>query len=387
MKFLIQREEILPALQQAAQITSVKTGAVYLRSTWLKVENDQLRIMATDSNIEFFGVFSPQVREDGLVGVNGRHLYDLIRKLHPGELQFLVEEEAKNLVIKQNKRKYVLPINENYWFQPLSVFPEENAVSLSGETLSTIIDKVSYSVSDDDTLQAFNCMLLKYAAKDQKVDFCGLNGHQLALCKLEHEGLQNLLPEQGILISKKYLHELKRMIPLKEIELNIQNNRFYCRSVDHKENISLPLSLYEYPDYNQLLAKHAAPDPSGMDVDRRGLVDALDRILIFNTENSMCTFFEFSEGMVQMDVQSEEKGEAKEFLDVVFQGNLKKIAFPTRDMIEILSHFETDQIHFHFTSPDGPCFIEDINDPDYKVLIMPMQISEEVVYTDTDTEA
>ncbi len=384
MKFLIQREEILPALQQAAQITSVKTGAVYLRSTWLKVENDQLRIMATDSNIEFFGVFSPDVKEDGLVGVNGRHLYDLIRKLHPGELQFIVDEKANNLVVKQNKRKYVLPINENYWFQPLSVFPEENAVFLSGETLSRIIEKVSYSVSDDDTLQAFNCMLLKYAAKDQKIDFCGLNGHQLALCKLEHEGLQNLLPEQGILISKKYLYELKRMIPLKEIELNIQNNRLYCRSWDLKENISLPLSLYDYPDYNQLLAKHASPDPSGMDVDRRGLVDALDRILIFNTDNSMCTFFEFSEGMVQMDVQSDEKGEAKEFLDVVFHGNLKKIAFPTRDMIEILSHFESDQLHFHFTSPEGPCFIEDVNDPGYKVLIMPMQISDEVVYTDTD---
>ncbi|WP_045218476.1 DNA polymerase III subunit beta [Desulfonatronum thioautotrophicum] len=384
MKFFIQREEILPALQHAASITSVKTGAVYLRSIWLKVENDQLRIMATDSNIEFFGVFTTKIEEDGLVGVNGRHLFDLIRKLSPGELQFLVDEKASNLVVKQNKRKYVLPINENYWFQPLSVFPEEQSISLSGETLSNIIDKVSYSVSDDETLQAFNCMLIKYAPNDQKIDFCGLNGHQLALCKLEHDDLRELLPEQGILISQKYLQELKRMIPLKEIELNILNNRLYCRSVDHKENINLPLSLYEYPDYNQLLAKYNSPDPSGMDVSRHDLMDALDRILIFNTENSMCTFFEFKEGIVQMDVQSEEKGEAKEFLDVIFQGNLNKIAFPTRDLIQILSHFTADTLHFHFTSSDGPCFIEDKDDTDYKVLIMPMHISNDVIYTETD---
>lgn len=384
MKFSIQREEILPALQQAAQISSVKTGAVYLRSTWLKAENDLLQIMATDSNIEFFGFFPPKISNEGLVGVNGRHLYDLIRKLYPGELLFEVDDEAKNLQIKQNKRKYTLPINENYWFQPLSVFPEENSVSLSGETLSTIIDKVFYSVSDDDTLQAFNCMLVKYAPDDQKIDFCGLNGHQLALCKLKHEGLRQLLPDQGILISRKYLTELKRMIPQKEIELNILNNRLYCRSLDRKENFSLPLSLYEYPDYNLLLAKHAAPNPSSMDVDKRIFMDALDRILIFNTENSICTFFEFHENIVQMDVQSEEKGQAKEFIDVSFQGDLKKIAFPTKDLIEILSHFESDQLHFHFTESDGPCFIEDNNDPDYKVLIMPMQITDDVVYTDTD---
>lgn len=382
MKFFIQREDILPALQQAAQITTVKTGAVYLRSTWLKAENNFLQIMATDSNIEFFGIFAPRIEEDGLVGVNGRHLYDLIRKLHPGELLFQVEQDAKNLVIKQNKRKYVLPINENYWFQPLSVFPEEKAIFLSGETLSKIIDKVAYSVSDDDTLQAFNCMLIKYAPSDQKTHFCGLNGHQLALSKLSQEDLQQLLPEQGILISKKYLQELKRMIPQKQIELNIQGNRFYCRSEDRRENISLPLSLYEYPDYTQLLAKYTAENPSKMDVDRRDFMDALDRILIFNTENHICTYFEFGESILQMDVQSEEKGEAKEHIEVTFQGDLQKIAFPTRDLIEILSHFESDQLHFHFTSADGPCFIEDSNDPDYKVLIMPMQISDDVVYTD-----
>ncbi|GAB6059768.1 DNA polymerase III subunit beta [Desulfonatronum parangueonense] len=384
MKFSIQREEILPALQQAAQITSVKTGAVFLRSIWLKAENAKLQIMATDSNIEFFGFFSPQIQEDGLVGVNGRHLYELIRKLHPGELQFHVEKDATQLLIKQNKRKYVLPINENYWFQALSSFPEEGAVNLSGENLSRIIDKVFYSVSEDETMQAVNCMLIKYAPNEQKTDFCGLNGHQLALYRLEHDGLRDLLPEQGILISKKYLQELKRMIPQKEIQLNIFNNRLYCRSVDQKENISLPLSLYQYPDHNQMLARYEAENPSSMDIDRKGLMDALDRILIFNTENSICTFFEFNDGVVQMDVQSEEKGEAKEFLDSVFSGNLQKIAFPTRDLIEILSHFECDIIHFHFTSSEGPCFIEDKNDLDYKVLIMPMKITDDIVYSDTD---
>ena len=103
MKFRIQREDILPGLQQAAQITPTKTGAVFLRSVWLKVEGGRLKIMSTDSNIEFYGIYHAEIEQEGLVGVNGRHLYDLIRKLHPGELQFQVEEDAKKLLIKQNK--------------------------------------------------------------------------------------------------------------------------------------------------------------------------------------------------------------------------------------------------------------------------------------------
>lgn len=384
MKFMIQKEDILPGLQQAAQITPSKTGAVFLRSVWLKVEAGRLHVMATDSNIEFFGIYQAAIEQEGIVGVNGRHLYDLIRKLHPGELQFILEEDTKKLQIKQNKKKYVLPVNENYWFQPLSAFPEENSVFWHGETFTNIIDAISFSVSDDEVVRAINCMLVKYCPKDERVEFCGLNGHQLALYQMEKNGFENILPEQGILIMKKYLSDLRRIVPHKEIEVNIFNNRLYCRSIDKMENISIPLSQYAYPDHKELLAKNNAPNPSSMNVKKSDLMDALDRIFIFNTDNSICTFFEFEGNVLQMDVQSDEKGEAKESIDIEFTGDLKKIAFPTKDLMEIMSHFQSEELHFNFTDPLGPCFLTGKDDAGYISLIMPMQVSEDVVYTETD---
>ncbi|HDQ40863.1 MAG TPA: DNA polymerase III subunit beta [Desulfonatronum sp.] len=384
MKFTIQKEDILPGLHQAAQITTVKTGAVFLRSVWFKAESGQLQIMATDSNIEFYGSYQAQIDNDGLVGVNGRHLYDLIRKLHPGELLFQVEEESKKLHVKQNKRKYVLPINENYWFQPLSTFPEEHSVFWHGESFSDVIDSVFFSISDDEVMRAINCMFVKFSEKEQKIDFCGLNGHQLALFQLEKNGLENIIPEQGILIMKKYLGDLRRMMPQKEIEINISNNKLYCRSFDKIENISIPLTQYDFPDHKELLAKYISDNPSSMNVDKKLLIDALDRISIFNTDNSICTYFEFSENLLQMDVHSDEKGEANEYIDVEFKGDLKKIAFPTKDIMEILSHFKSEKLHFHFTNSEGPCFVTGNEDQNYSVLIMPMKITEDVVYTEKD---
>jgi len=390
MKFSIQREDILPGLQQASQITPTKTGAVFLRSVWLKVEAGRLQIMATDSNMEFYGTYNAQIEQEGLVGVNGRHLYDLIRKLHPGDLQFQVEEDtacatcAKKLMIKQNKKKYILPINENYWFQPLSAFPEENSAFWHGESFANIIDAVYFSISDDEVMRAINCMLVKYSKTDQKIEFCGLNGHQLALYQLEKNGLERILPDQGILIMKKYVGDLKRIIPLKEIEINISNHRLYCRSVDKMENISIPLSQYEYPDHKELLTRYITDNSSNMHVNKNFLINALDRISIFNTENSICTFFEFDDNFLHMDVHSDEKGAAKEIIDVEFNGNLKKIAFPTKDILEILSHFQSDKLHFIFTSSEGPCFVSGNDDLEYNVLIMPMKISEDVAYSETD---
>lgn len=389
MKFSIQKDALLPGLHQAAQITTAKTGAVFLRSVWLKVENGQLQILATDSNIEFQGTCEAQIERDGLVGVNGRHLYDLIRKMHPGELQFQVEEETKKLQIKQNKRKYVLPVNESYWFQPLSPFPDDmpadrqgKSIFWHGESFTNVIDNIFFSVSDDETMRAINCMLVKYAREDEQIEFCGLNGHQLALMQLGKNGLETIIPEQGILIMKKYLGDLKRMLPQKEIAVNIFNNRLYCRSLDRTETLSIPLSQYEFPDHRELLSKYVSDTPSAMDVDKKALVDALDRISIFNTENSICTYFEFAGDILQMEARSDEKGEAKEFIDVEFKGDIKKIAFPTKDIMEILIHFQSEKLHFRFTNAEGPCFVSAEEDPGYKVLIMPMKISEDVVYTE-----
>jgi DNA polymerase-3 subunit beta len=384
MKFNIQREDILHGLHQAAQITPTKTGAVFLRSVWLKVEADKLQIMATDSNIEFYGIYNIDVDQEGLVGVNARHLYDLIRRLHPGDLQFQVEEDTKKLIIKQNKKKYVIPINENYWFQPLLSFPEENSVFWRGEYFTNIIDSVYFSISDDEVMRAINCMIIKYSENDQKIELCGLNGHKLALYQIDKNGLDRIIPDKGILIMKKYVGDLRRILPLGEIEVNITNNRFYCRSADKMQNISIPLSMYEFPDYKGLLTKYISDNPTNMNINKQSLLDALNRIYIFNTENSICTFFEFDGNHLHMNVRSDEKGEAKEIIDVEFNGDIKKIAFPTKDLIEILSHFKSENLNFNLTSSEGPCFVSGNDDPGYNVLVMPMKISEDVVYSEAD---
>ena len=63
---------------------------------------------------------------------------------------------------------------------------------------------------------------------------------------------------------------------------------------------------------------------------------------------------------------------------------ITKIAFPTRNLIEIMSHFASKQISFVLTGSEGPCGVKGDEDPDYLVIIMPMKIVEETYYTEED---
>ena len=375
------KTDIIEGLHKSANIIPTKTGAAFLRTIWLKVEDGLLHIMSTDSNLEFCGAYKADIQDSGLAGVQGRSFYELMKKLPEGEIALSLDQENKALVIEQGARKYKLPTNDQTWFQNFSEFPNSDSVFWSGDILQELIDRISFCISDEDTMEAIACMSLK-PQTEQRIEVCGLNGHQFAMFSFLHDDLHALLPEEGILVQKKYIGELKKWLSSDEIELNISNKRLFFRTGDHSETFSLPLSYYQYPEYHNFLAKLGEDGASTLTVDRGELLDALERLLIFNTENNRCTYFSFGQDECVLTTQGQEVGSATETLATSFSGELDKIAFPTRNLIEILGHYQSDKLEFTLTGSEGPCGIRGADDPDYNVIIMPMKIVEETYYSE-----
>lgn len=384
MKVKVFKGDIIEGLKKAANIIPVKTGAAFLRTIWLKAEENRLHILATDSNLEFTGAYPAQVLEPGLVGVQGRAFYDLVNKLPSGHLTLKIDTKTQNLLIEQGKKRYKLATNDVNWFQNLAAFPEDNSVVWSGEGLKTIIDQISFCISEEDTMEAAACMNLKPLADAQAIDVCGLNGHQFAMVRFQNDALLAMMPEGGVLMQRKYLTELNKWLPLEEIECMIDNKRFFFRSNVGTETFSMPLSYYQYPDYRNFISRLADENASVIVMDKSELHDALNRLLIFNSENNRCTFFEYQDEQLVLTAQGQDVGAATEMLDIAMSGPLPKIAFPTRNLIEILNHFCSDKVKLTLTGPEGPCGVTGEKDLDYTVIVMPMKIVEETYYSEEE---
>lgn len=391
----VNRDEIIEGLQKSTNIIPVKTGAAFLRTIWLKSEEGGLRIMATDSNLEFCGTYPALIEQEGLAGIQGRAFYDLMRKLPSGEVVIKADPDGKNVLIEQGSRKYKLPVNDPSWFQSFSEFPESSeesgegeneAVLWSGDFLHEIIEKVSFCVSDEDSMEAIACLYVNPVTRDgQKViEVCGLNGHQFAMFTFVDDAIHAMLPEEGVLIQKKYLAELKKWLTADEIEMSLSEKRLFFRTADRKETFSLPLSYYQYPNYQNFLSKLDEGEGSTLDVNREELMDSLERILIFNDESNRCAYFMFNPTELVLYTQGQEKGTGSESLEALFTGSLEKIAFPTRNLIDMLSHFESDKVTFTLTGTEAPCGINGPDDRDYLVIIMPMKIQEETYYSEEE---
>ncbi|MFH1913333.1 MAG: DNA polymerase III subunit beta [Pseudomonadota bacterium] len=386
MLLKVNRDEIIEGLQKSASIIPAKTGAAFLRTIWLQCENGNLNIMSTDSNLEFMGSYPAAIEQDGLAGVQGRAFYDLVKQLRndQGELALSTDGAGQNVLVEQRARKYKFPVNDPEWFQKFSSFPENGTVFWSGDFLHEVIDKIAFCISDEDSMEAIACIYFvpREVMGVKKVEVCGLNGHQFAMFNFVNDDIHAMLPDEGVLIQKKYLGELKKWLTADEIELAISQKRLFFRTGDQRETFTLPLSYYQYPNYHNFLAKLGDDNVSTLEVNRLELVDALSRVALFNTDSNRCAYFTFGEGEVIISAQGQETGTARESMEATFSGDMKRVAFPTRNLIEILNHFNSATVKFTLTGTEAPCGLTGADDRDYNVIVMPMMIQEETYYTE-----
>lgn len=383
MNITVKKENIIEGLQKAAGIIPSRAGAAYLRSLWLKADEETLTIMATDANIEFTGTYAAEVKEGGLVGVNGRNFVDLIRRLPAGDLRIrldgVVDQGGASLVLEQGRRTYKLPANDPTWFQNLAPFSSEGAVVWSGDFFQEVVDRVFFCISDDEASDAIACLYFKSLGEGH-IEMCGLNGHQFALTKFTHDELAKLLPEEGMLLQRKYVGELRKWLGSDEIEVNLTEKRLFLRSGDGHETLSLPRAGFTYPNYSTFMSKLADPGASQLRLKRKECMEALDRISIFNTESNRCTYFDLSPEETMLSAQGQDTGSANESLEVTYNGSIKRIAFPTKNLMDIFTHYQSEELTLTLTGAEGPCGITGEEDPEYTVLIMPMKIAEETYY-------
>ena len=113
-------------------------------------------------------------------------------------------------------------------------------------------------------------------------------------------------------------------------------------------------------------------------------MEALGRIQIFNTESDRCAYLDLGDAEARITAQGQDVGSACENLEVTFQGDVRRIAFPTRNLMDVLGHFTSAQVQMIMTGAEGPCGIRGTEDPDYTVIIMPMKISETTYYSEED---
>ena len=176
----------------------------------------------------------------------------------------------------------------------------------------------------------------------------------------------------------------RRRLGVDEIELNITDKRLYLRTLDGAESLSVPRAGHDYPDYTVFMSRLEGDGVSLLTVNRKEAIEALGRIQIFNTDSDRCAYLDLGDNEVRLSAQGQDTGSANESLEVTYRGDISRIAFPTRNLMDVLGHFSSPSVDMILTGAEGPCGIRGSEDNEYTVIIMPMKISESTYYSEED---
>jgi DNA polymerase-3 subunit beta len=368
MKITIPKDQIITGLQSVQNVVSTRTTLPILSNVLLKADNGRVEFTATDLDVTVACSVEAKVEKSGATTVPVKKLFGIVRELN-GEIE--IETDEKNVTSIRSGGSFFkihgLSADE---FPPLPKFKDDKKVSLTQETIRSMLKKTSFAVSTDESRYVLNGIFI--SLKEGKMTFVATDGRRLALVDEEVELSEHSTGE--FIVPAKAVNELTRLLQATgEVELKFgENQASFALKNENGFSVLLITKLIEgnYPNYRQVIpgeAKERIP------LGREELLAALRRAEIMTSEKANSVKMTFGRNTLAITANSPEVGEARETLAVNYKGKEMAIAFNPRYLIDPLAALGEDEVFIELIDELSPGVLK-INAP-FLYVVMPMRLS------------
>jgi len=368
MEITISVAELGKALQRVQGIVEKKTSMPILGNALLRSSGqDRISVSATDLEIGITGEYRAEVHTEGAMTLAARALYDIVRQL-PGDDVVLKQAPNQYVEISCGKVKYRvvgLPADS---YPTLPTFDEVPFFSVDPKSFREMIDKTLYAVSTDET--RYNLTGVYCEPTDgQGLRMVATDGHRLALVERSTEEAPTM--SEGVIIPRKGLQELKKL--LEDGDQPARLGFVENSAVFEKGDVLLTMRLIDgrFPDYQQVIP---SSHTRRVKIPKDPLVKALRRTSLLAPDKAQGVRFDLQAGQLSLSANNPDLGEAKEDLDVEFDGDALKIGFNFRYLLDVLASIPEPDIELDLTDELSPGVVRGAGTEDYRAVVMPMRI-------------
>jgi DNA polymerase-3 subunit beta len=369
MKLEIEKKELMSLIGKTQNIVEKRNTMPVLVNVLLEADNGELKVFATDLEVSLTDSVKAKISQPGKVAVSAKSLFEIAKEL--GEGMILLHKKDNNwLEIKQGKytSKIVGISAEEY-----PVFPAyvgNSFIRIDAEVLKDMIDKTIYSVSNDETRYHLNGVYFQPNG-DQGYTMVATDGHRLSLINKQIPSSKAIAQNQGVIIPRKGLFEIKKLIEslAGQFELAIEGSQLIVRH----ESTTLMIRLIEgkYPNYQQFIPQKLTLK---IRVNREAFLTSLKRVSLLANHKSKAVTLSLSQGRMEIASNNPELGDAKEEIEVGYDGKDLKIGFNAKYITDVLNAITDDEVDFEINDQLSPGLMRPHNDASYTCVVMPMRI-------------
>ncbi|MBI4041606.1 MAG: DNA polymerase III subunit beta [Deltaproteobacteria bacterium] len=372
MEFSINRKEILKGLQRVQGIVERRTAMPILANVLLEAKKGQLVLTATDHEVGLRGSYPAQVTKEGAVTLPAKNLYEIVRELQEEEVVFKKKENLWIHIVCGKAEFNIVGLSADD-YPAIPNYKDKKFYEIAPEILQEMIHKTLFSASSDETRYHLNGVFFEKPKKSSnQIRMVATDGHRLSLINKEIAFSKELSFNRGIIIPKKGLNELNRI--LEEGEGNYQIGFDSNNVIIKKEKVVLFIRLIdgEYPDYEQVIP---SDNKKKIVVNRENFLNCLKRISLLSSERSKAIKLTAQEGLLTISTSNPELGEAKEEIEIEYEGTTPiEAGFNAKYFMDILHAMSSEKVLLELNDKLSPGIMKALDDNDYVCVVMPVRI-------------
>ena len=370
MKLVVNRDLFARALSRIQGVLSRKATLPVLSNVLLEADDDgKLRVAATDLDVTYDGYLSCRGVESGKVTVDGKRLYEIIRRLPGEEVDIEVSQEAR-ITIRCKNAEFVLLGTSADSYPPLPDSHGVKLIPIDGIVFRELIERTMTSTSTDESRPNLNGVYF-HCLENNVVRMVSTDGHRLSRGERSVERDASIPERDGVIIPRKGVAEVKRLLEEagREVSFGFLDNNLVLAA----SNMCLFVRLIDaaFPDYRQVIPKTSERT---VVLDRVPFLDSLKRIGLLASERTHGVRVELTNGLMTLISDNPDLGKAREEMEIDYDGGDLIIAFNAKYIIEIMSILNAPKVEMALNEALSPGLFKEHANDDYLFVIMPMRL-------------
>lgn len=366
MKFSILQQDLLPALQSVSRCVGVHSTLPVLDNILLSVEGKKLKLSATNLEIGVIKNIAVEADLEGEVTVPAKTVVELVSGLGSNKIQF----ESSNEILSVECGKLKASINgmsaQEFPAIPLAEgkginFPKEVFLSCA---------QVLFAAAVDEGRPVLTGILTE--TKGEKLDFVATDGFRLAHLQVNTPKNQAQFKS---LIPKRTFEEVLRIISEENLEqINISTSQNQNQIVFSLGQTTLSSRLIEgqFPTWEKIVPTKAVCRAI---IDRDELLKAIKLAAIFAKNEGNIVVLDVQKDKLVLSSQAKELGSQENEVEGEIEGEVLKIAFNTKFLLDVISITPSQQIIIEFSGPLSPALIKPMGTEGLEYILMPVRLN------------
>lgn len=372
MQFKIEKEIFLKALGRVQGIVEKRNTIPILSNVLIEAKDNEICLTATDLEVGMRSAYPATIISSGKVTVSAKKLHEIIKELPEQDIIFTAKDNCW-IEIRCGKSLFnIVGLSADEF--PYFPYPEqESFLSLNSQLLKEMIEKTSFSISNDESKYNLNGIFFKTLEDNgrQLLRLVATDGHRLAMIQRPLAG--DLVAElsRGVIFPRKGIQELKKIAEEGETDILLA---FMDNNAIIKKNqtvVVMRLVDGDFPDYNRVI-----PKSNELEVllSSDAFFHTLRRMAILSSEKSRGVKIQLRPGSMEISSSNPELGDAREDLDVSYEGPELSIGFNARYLLDILQVMDEKHTRLMVKDHLSPGLLTPAADQDFMAVVMPMRL-------------